>query len=166
MLAGTCEFWLRAPLMKVPEIIPVIHYCWVLTAALASSQTLLEAQSRSTPCDPVWKAATHTWAGKAGTVLGAPVWGARSGHSFECWQESGLRWSRCSRPQAIQKLMAMVSEDQLFRESSAGKGLVGGWGWVQVSSLDTPPPILNSNNINSDSFLFFFLSFFPLLIFF
>lgn len=59
------------------------------------------------------------WAGKAGIVLGAPAWGAhllaRIFPEMEPMQPAT----------GHQKLLAMVSEDQLFQENSVGRRLVG-----------------------------------------
>lgn len=62
------------------------------------------------------------WAGKAGTVLGASARGAhllaRICPEMEPMQPVTGR----------QKLLAMVSEDQLLQESCVGRGRGGGWG--------------------------------------
>ena len=61
------------------------------------------------------------WAGRAGTVLGATAWGAQ------------LLARICPEMEPMQlvtghqKVLAMMSEDQLFQESSVGRGQGGGW---------------------------------------
>lgn len=100
--------------MKVPEIIMVI----------------LTAGCSQLPWHPPGlclglRATVHPvslWAGKAGTVLGVPAWGAH------------LLARICPETEPMQpvtghqKLLAMVSEDQPFQESSVGRRQVRGWG--------------------------------------